>query len=202
LSSSPDAPRATRRRPAVIAALVVIGAVLLLVVVLVNPAEPDHGRVAPGFSLPDLRHPDRRITLASLRGRPAVVNLFASWCEPCKRELPLLRTAARTHPSVQFLGVAHIDDDDAALALLDRYDIDFPAAADHDGAVGERYRLIGLPSTLFIDEDGRLEGTVRGELTERDLAHWLARLDGDATGSPGRRPLTGARPLDRQETPQ
>jgi cytochrome c biogenesis protein CcmG, thiol:disulfide interchange protein DsbE len=183
-----------------------VGALALLAVVVAVPggSPSDDRRPAPGFSLPDLRDPGRTIDLASYRGTPVVVNLFASWCEPCKRELPLLaRVSAERAPGVQFLGVAHVDDDASSLALLDEYGVDYPAAADHDGVVGERYRLVGLPSTLFIDADGGLVGTLRGELTERDLTSWLARFDSDATGSPGRSgPPTGARPLDRQETAQ
>lgn len=184
--------------------MAVVGVVALLGVVLVAPARDGGSRVAPDFSLPDLRDPSRTLSLGSLRGKPVVVNLFASWCEPCKRELPLLgRAAAKAGSAVQFLGVAHIDDDASAVALLDEFGIDYPAVADHDGVVGDRYRLVGLPSTLFIDAEGQLVGTLRGELTGEDLMAWLARLDSDAPGSPGRSgPPTGARPLDRQETAQ
>lgn len=133
------------------------------------------GRVAPEFALPDLRDDSRTVGLPD--GRPAVVNFFASWCVPCEKELPLLRQAAADHgDTVAFLGVDHLDHRDDATAFLDRFGITYPIGYDPGGETAPRYRLPGLPGTVFVRADGTIDSVTYGEIHARELADRLAQL--------------------------
>lgn len=132
---------------------------------------------APPIELPDLRRASATISLEDFRGRPLVINVFASWCSPCKKELPLLRDAhARLRDRVGFLGVDHLDDAKRARAMLDEFGITYPAGYDPDGDVARRYRLRGLPATVFLDARGRIAGTLMGQLDEAELGRYLAMI--------------------------
>ena len=116
--------------------------------------------------------------MSGLRGHPVVVNVWASWCAPCRAEARLLeRTADEYKGRVQFLGVATRDTEPNAEAFIDRYDVSYPNLFDVDGSLRRFLGLRGLPTTYVFDGNGRLVGEVVGGVTEQSLA---ARLD-DAT---------------------
>lgn len=133
-------------------------------------------RLAPAFSLPELRPERPAVTLASTPGKPTVVNFFAAWCEPCKRELPALRAAAAANPGITFLGVDHQDSREDAIELLDTFGITYPAGYDPKGDIAARYAIRGLPATVFIDTDGRIVELHQGELSAKELQDRLDRL--------------------------
>lgn len=133
-------------------------------------------RVAAPFSLPELRPERGDVTLAATPGRPTVVNFFAAWCAPCKRELPALREAAAANPDVRFLGVDHQDSRQDAIELLDRSGITYPAGYDPKGNVAATYAVRGLPATVFIGTDGRIVALRQGELSAGELRERLDEL--------------------------
>jgi thiol-disulfide isomerase/thioredoxin len=141
-------------------------------------AEPSTGtgRVAAPFTLPELRADRGDVVLAAAPGQPTVVNFFAAWCEPCKRELPALQAAAAAHPGVSFLGVDHQDARVDAIELLDRFDVTYPAGYDPRGDVAAKYFVRGLPATVFIGADGRIVDFHQGELNAAELQERLDRL--------------------------
>ena len=109
--------------------------------------------------------------VAGLRGRPVVVNVWASWCGPCRVEAPLLDRASDAYgDEVVFLGVASRDDADAAASFLRRYDIDYANVLDVDGSVRRFLGLRGFPTTYFFDRDGVLVAADVGGVTEQTLA--------------------------------
>jgi cytochrome c biogenesis protein CcmG/thiol:disulfide interchange protein DsbE len=94
--------------------------------------------------------------LAELRGHPAVVNIWAAWCGPCREELPVLqRLALDMGTQVAFLGVDLKDDRESAARLLRRFPLPYPSYEDPDGRIYNAERLQGVPSTLFYDRRGR-----------------------------------------------
>lgn len=113
--------------------------------------------------------------LVGLRGRPVVVNLWASWCGPCRVEAPLLQEAAEEYGDrVTFLGVASRDEPDGAARFLERYGISYPNVFDDSGEVRRALGLRGFPTTYIFDAEGIGRTTVIGGISEQQLA---AQLD-------------------------
>lgn len=111
-------------------------------------------------------------------GRPVVINLFASWCGPCRDEAPLLRDAIEDHPDVAFLLVDHLDRIDDGRAFLRSEGLfDVPSVFDDLGDVAAGLRARGMPSTAFFDAKGDLVALVTGVLTGPVLAAWLADIE-------------------------
>jgi cytochrome c biogenesis protein CcmG/thiol:disulfide interchange protein DsbE len=123
------------------------------------------GQPAPAFTLPSLSNLGQNVSLAAFRGRPLVVNFWASWCIPCRTEMPLLEQAFQAeHGRVQFLGIDANDTQGAAKAFLDQVHVTYPAASDANGSVATQFGLFGLPTTLFISASGTVVGRYIGQL--------------------------------------
>jgi cytochrome c biogenesis protein CcmG, thiol:disulfide interchange protein DsbE len=107
--------------------------------------------------------------IAALRGHPVVVNVWASWCGPCRFEFPdLQRVAAKLGDEVAFLGVDHDDSDDAARTFLDELPLPYPSITDPDGEVKQELGVVGLPDTAFYDAQGKLVYVKQGPYTSAD----------------------------------
>jgi cytochrome c biogenesis protein CcmG/thiol:disulfide interchange protein DsbE len=136
-------------------------------------AAPAPGRAAPAFELPELGG-NRSISLASLlqRHEPIVLNAWASWCDPCKKETPLLVQAAKQYKGkVLFVGVNMTDDDSVADAgrFVRSYHIPYLTLADVNGEFSKAYHIEGYPTTFFIDRDGKVLHIDQGQLNKDDL---------------------------------
>ena len=170
-----DDPRPDRRRRRRLWLAGVALAVVLLGVGLAlrPPTGPAGGGgpsgAAPAISMPDLADPSTTRTLAALRGRPVVVNLFASWCLPCRRELPVLQQASVANPDVAFFGVDHQDGRRAALEMLREAGVTYPAVHDPDGKTASAYGARGMPTTILLTRTGTVSATHLGELTRSQL---------------------------------
>lgn len=136
-------------------------------------AAPDpSAELAPG-AWPELA---AMIRAANRDGRPVVVNLFASWCEPCKEEAPVLRAAAEAHPEVAFVGVNHRDLMERAEQTLEDYPLGFPTLWDFEGGVAEAIRARGMPTTAFFDSAGVMQRHHTGMVTEELLSDAIADI--------------------------
>ena len=171
-----------RRRPArwwAAGALVVL---LLLVGVLTsrnggNAPASRSVRAAPDFRLPRLDDPSRIVALSDYRGQPVVVNFWASWCVPCKKEMPEFQAVADDlRGKVQFLGINEQDVPDRALALVARTGVRYPSAFDPQGNMGRAYQVRGLPATAFVSAEGDLLDVHTGHLSDPDLRAAIRRL--------------------------
>jgi len=142
-------------------------------------AAPDVGRRAPSFTL-ELAD-GGTVTLAQYRGRPLVVNFWATWCPPCVDELPALQRLA-DEDDVAVLAVNLGDTAAEVAAFLRRHDLRLPVALDTRGEVMTHYRVAGLPQTFFIDRDGVIRHVERSVLTYEAMRAIAARLaDGGGT---------------------
>jgi peroxiredoxin len=135
----------------------------------------------PGTPAPALRLEGLdggRVDLAALRGRPVVVNFWATWCDPCVREFPLLRQAAATHrpDRLAVVGVLVNDRPAAGRAFVRRHHATWPVGIDPDAAAAGRWGAVGLPHTFFIRPDGTLASHQLGELTGPSLDRQLALI--------------------------
>lgn len=132
------------------------------------------GRAAP--ALPTDRLSGRAVSLASLRGRPALVVFWASWCTPCEQEAPALERFARgLHGSATLVGVNWSDPSPTgAKAFVKRFGWTFPNLRDPDETSGQKFGVINLPTTYAIDAAGRIMDTLHGPQTQASLAQALA----------------------------
>jgi cytochrome c biogenesis protein CcmG, thiol:disulfide interchange protein DsbE len=126
---------------------------------------PSDPQALPEFTLADYRH-----ALGELRGTPVVVNVWASWCGPCRQEAPLLAAAhRRLGERVRFLGIDVLDERDAARAFMREFGWTYPSVYDPAGAIRDGLGLLGQPVTLFYDAEGTLVRTWTGPLSEHEL---------------------------------
>lgn len=110
------------------------------------------------------------ITIASLRGKPIVVNYWASWCSFCLAEMPAFeKVRASIAPSVSFLGVDIKDDTTEAKRLAEQTGVTYPLASDPSGAIFRRLGAFAMPTTFFIDDEGRLVERFSGPLDAEQL---------------------------------
>jgi cytochrome c biogenesis protein CcmG, thiol:disulfide interchange protein DsbE len=115
------------------------------------------GSPAPDFTLKSLD--GGKIQLSSFKGRPVVVNFFASWCLPCRDEAPLLRSTAleAANKDVVILGVAYSDKEPDTRKFRDEFNLGFPVLMDSDDSrVSVNYGIKGVPETFFVSKDGKI----------------------------------------------
>ena len=128
------------------------------------PPSPRRGFAAPDFTLETLD--GSQLTLSELRGSPVMLTLWASWCLPCRVEMPAIERVYQRHREdglvVIGLNVTSQDSEAAARAFVQEFGLSFPIAIDRDGAASARYELMGLPSTYFIDRHGIIREVIIG----------------------------------------
>ncbi len=127
--------------------------------------------------LPCLASPQNEVSAAAVHGRPEVINFWASWCAPCRREARLLEAANRAvGDRVLFLGVDSRDSRSAALRFLAASKVTYPQVFDEAGTFASRIGLQGIPDTLVVDASGRIVDRWFGELTAEHLRDGLSRI--------------------------
>ena len=134
------------------------------------------GRMAPGFSVADLD--GNPIHLASLRGRPVIINFWASWCGPCVEEFPLLRAAAARHADdgLVVVGIVWSDRSESARDFMLRNGATWAAAMDPAERVSREYGVLGPPETYFIGRDGTIVARQIGQISAASLDEKLAAI--------------------------
>jgi cytochrome c biogenesis protein CcmG, thiol:disulfide interchange protein DsbE len=136
----------------------------------VAPCPPSQDVAARPDGLPDLTleclGDGPAVTLSGVRGTPVVVNVWASWCPPCAREMPVLEKVRReTRGDVRFLGVDLLDSPGAARAAAADFGMGFPSVQDPDGEARRALEVPGPPVTLLVDAQGRVVHREVGEIT-------------------------------------
>jgi cytochrome c biogenesis protein CcmG, thiol:disulfide interchange protein DsbE len=129
------------------------------------------------YALPEFDKAAYERMLARQRGTPVLVNIWASWCGPCRQEAPLLAAASETYGDrVQFVGVDILDARESARAFIRASGWTYPSVFDPDAAIRDGLGILGQPATLFYDADGSLVNQWLGPLTEQALHSNLRRI--------------------------
>jgi len=125
------------------------------------------GALAPDFLLESMDESELR--LSELRGQPVVLNFWATWCKPCRQEMPRFVEAYDEHVGDGLVVVAVNLQEGKGIVrpFAEDYGMDFPIAVDRDGEVGDRYRLLGLPTTYFIDREGVIRSVFTGPFEQK-----------------------------------
>jgi len=164
-----------------VVSLLNVGLLVLLLTQLLTPApksesDPFVGHPAPNFSLVTLRPhtSESTLSLSNFKGKAIVLNFWASWCDPCKEEAPLLESTWKQvqaqRKDVVFLGIDFQDSSDAGISFLHLYSITYPIVLDADGSVAIKYSVTALPQTIFISRNGTVMSRVPRELTAQVLS--------------------------------
>ncbi|MCU0504312.1 MAG: TlpA family protein disulfide reductase [Chloroflexi bacterium] len=137
---------------------------------------PTVGSLAPDLVLSDLD--GKPVSLADFRGRPVVLNYWASWCGPCRDEFPALRAAADAHAAdgLTVLGVLFKDDPAPARDFMAKEGATWTSLADPDGVGAAAYRVVAPPTTFFIDADGVVRGMQVGGMTADQIDRHLRTI--------------------------
>jgi cytochrome c biogenesis protein CcmG/thiol:disulfide interchange protein DsbE len=164
--------------------VLVIGILIVAAVVFVlfaglgkDPAHIDSplvGRPAPPFALKAVGTGEL-LDIEKLRGKPVVLNFWATWCGPCYEEHPTLVANARELPNVQFVGVVFNDDEEKILRFLAERGAAYPTLLDANGKTAIAYGVGGVPETFFINPVGKIVAKFEGPLTTEALHTELAK---------------------------
>ncbi len=159
-------------RRSVIAAIILVGAIWTIITPNLANVEneiervesPVEGNPAPDFQLPDINGFNYR--LSDFAGRVVVLNFWASWCTPCKVEMPAFQSAAGEYSidEVIFLGINVTNQDELVnvLAFLEKNGITFPVLLDQAGSTSNLYQVFSMPTTYFIDKEGTIRKVIIG----------------------------------------
>ncbi len=139
------------------------------------PPAPAVGHPAPDFSLPTLS--GETFTLSELRGTPVVLNFWATWCPPCRAELPELQAASeRLAGQVAIVGVNQAEAPADVAAFAGRLGLSFPMPLDVNAQASRLYAVRSLPTTFFIDRQGVIRRIQIGPVNEATLAQMLRTI--------------------------
>ncbi len=120
----------------------------------------------------------REVTFSSLRGKPVVLNFWASWCPPCREEAPTLEKVWKAYQEkgVKFLGVDIQDTKEGAQGFIQRFGITYPNGQDTTTRIATSYGITGIPETFFIARDGRIARHWIGPIEEARLRAFVEEL--------------------------
>ena len=144
-----------------------------------NPSEirsPLVGKAAPSFALREVGT-GRTVDLSEFKGKPVVINFWATWCGPCWEEHPVLvASARRLQPQVQFLGVVFQDTEEKILSFLAQRGSAYPTVVDQNGKTGIAYGVGGVPETFFLDANGVIVAKYNGPMNADILNEHLQKV--------------------------
>jgi len=133
------------------------------------------GKPAPSFALKAVGS-GQTVDIASLRGKPAIINFWATWCGPCYQEHPtLVQNAQVLGNQVQFVGVVFNDTEQKIQAFLNERGSAYPTLLDESGKTAIAYGVGGVPETFFLDKNGTIVAKYAGPLTTEELQANLAK---------------------------
>jgi cytochrome c biogenesis protein CcmG, thiol:disulfide interchange protein DsbE len=139
------------------------------------PPAPAVGYPAPDITLTTVT--GEAFALSALRGKPVVLNFWATWCPPCRAELPELQEASRRYAGqLDIIGVNQAEPAEGVTAFAEQFGLTFPIPLDINADASRRYAVRSLPTTFFVDRAGVIRHIQSGPLTEATLAQALKKI--------------------------
>ena len=135
-----------------------------------NSQQIEKGKPAPDFTLNTLD--GKPVSLKDFRGKKVLVNFWASWCGPCKQESPDLQSAyaqLRSGGNVAFIGIGLQDKTQNLKSFVESNKLEYTILEDGDGTVGDAYRIMAMPVSIFINSDGLIHKVSLGAVTKDDI---------------------------------
>lgn len=157
--------------------------VLLIAVAMVQALEAKQddqlpglkiGETAPDFSLETLD--GEMVKLSDFEGKKVVVNFWATWCKPCREEMPDLQSVYEQKEEDVVILAVNMDAHNDVKGFIDSYSVTFPILLDEEDEVADLYQIISLPTTYFIDERGKIVQKHIGQITDVQLEEILAQI--------------------------
>jgi cytochrome c biogenesis protein CcmG/thiol:disulfide interchange protein DsbE len=132
---------------------------------------PQNGAPAPQFSLELIANGQGTVSLDKYKGKGLYLNFFASWCQPCKAEVPSIVQFSKQYAkrNVVVLGIDELESLNAAKGFVAQFKMPYPIGIDDSGAIGASYGLIGMPLSVFIGPDGKIVKRVAGEMSTAQI---------------------------------
>lgn len=134
------------------------------------------GTAAPEFSITSFD--ERQLKLSDYKGSPVVINFWASWCAPCKREAPELEKTYQffKNRKVMFIGIASDDTKKNALEFVKKYKVTYPNGMDEEEELSKKYSVLTLPITYILDRDGKITFKKIGQIDEDTLKREIRKV--------------------------
>jgi cytochrome c biogenesis protein CcmG/thiol:disulfide interchange protein DsbE len=166
------------RHKVISAAVALFAAAVIVVSVATSGSAAPENQAAAGFTLSALGQPGKQVSLSQYAGRPVIINFWASWCDPCAKETPLLASwYKQQHGHVVLLG---LDENDAvanAVKFLNAKGVTYPIGFDPSVTVAGKYGVDGLPQTFFLNAKHQIVDHVLGAVTEAELAKGMRLMN-------------------------
>lgn len=134
------------------------------------------GDKAPDFVLVDMNGEEHK--LSDYKGQGVFLNFWGTWCKPCATEMPAMDNQYNVYKDngVQTLAINIAESDLKVNSFVKRYELSFPVAIDRNKRVMESYNIDPLPTTFLINEKGRIEKIIKGQMTEKDIANFMEQV--------------------------
>lgn len=138
------------------------------------------GQIPPDFTLTTLG--GDKLTLSDLKGKKVVLNFWATWCPPCKAEMPYMQDFYESKAEAKNVEIVAVNltytekSIENVQSFINSYHITFPIPLDQDDQIGKKYEVLTIPSTYFIDSDGRVQHRVVGPLDETQLVQFVRNM--------------------------
>ncbi len=137
-------------------------------------AKLESGTMAPDFTLPDMD--GNSVKLSDFRGKVVVFNYWATWCDPCIEEMPMFEAYHKQYPDLVMLGLDQQESKAKVQAFLAEHELTYPILLDSQADAASKYKVVLLPTTIFVDEKGEVRFRHYGIMSEDQLVYYLTTL--------------------------